>query len=527
MNGASALAEQSPPPRGAAPVLSIAGISKSFASVRALEDFDLQVEPGEVHALAGQNGSGKSTLIKILSGYHSPDAGGRIEIDGQVLRAGSADHAYRLGCRFVHQDLGLIGTLSVRDNFQFGAGFPKRFGTVRDRAALGETREALERVGVELDPREKVASLGAAQRTGVAVARALRRDEAHPAKLLVLDEPTATLPADELDHLLRIVKLVADGGVGVVFVSHHLDEIFEISHRVTVLRDGRCVATLPTRELDRAKLIHLMIGDEVQETSRRPRIGAARDRTPALAVSNLTAGVLSGVDLSVAKGEVVGIAGLGGSGRETLLSAVFGAIRPEAGTVSVFGTSPVPGRPDLSIASGMAYMPADRKSHGAIMALPAYQNLTLAGLGDFWQGLRLRRGAELAESADWFKRLDVRPADGLKLPLSSFSGGNQQKILLAKWLRREPRVFLLDEPTQGVDVAAKAELHRLLQRAADREAAVVVSSSDLEELVAVADRVLVVRHGRIAVELCGAEITEAAITTAFLGEHHNPIKVGE
>ncbi|GAB2485669.1 sugar ABC transporter ATP-binding protein [Jatrophihabitans fulvus] len=501
------------------PALDARALTKTFTGVVALDHVDLTIAPGEVHALLGENGSGKSTFIKILSGYHDPDAGSEVLIDGAPMSLGSPDSAYALGCRFVHQDLGLIDSSSIIDNLCLNTGFPTRFGTVSRRAARKQARADLARVGLEgVDPEQLVATLTPAMKTGVAVARALRDDRGDSVKLLVLDEPTATLPDNEVQHLLQIVKQVARSGVGVLYVTHRLDEVFQVADRVTVLRDGHWVATEPSSALDRKHLVNLLIGSELEEIAAAvDRLHAPNTNEPVLEVRDLHAVPLQGVSFTVAPGDVLGIAGITGSGRETLLGALFGAGPRDSGSVVVNGTPIKAKRPDLSMSNGMAYLPPDRKLLGGIMAFSARENLSLSDLKPFWRGGILRRGAERTETRSWFKRLDVRPGGAVDQRLMAFSGGNQQKVLFGKWLRRTPLVFLLDEPTQGVDIGAKGELHKQLLEAADNGAGIVVSSSDVDELAALCRRVLVLRDGHIVTELTGARLTVANIARECLG----------
>ena len=500
------------------PALEARGLAKTFAGVVALNAVDLDIEPGEVHALLGENGSGKSTFIKILSGYHDPDAG-EVRIDGEPMHLGSPDSAYALGCRFVHQDLGLVDSSTVIDNLCMNTGFPTRFMTVRQRAARKQAKADLVKVGLKrVDPRTLVGTLTPAMKTGVAVARALRQVSGTPVKLLVLDEPTATLPDNEVQHLLDIVRQVAASGVGVLYVTHRLDEVFQVADRVTVLRDGRKAATEPTTALDRRRLITLLIGSELDEIHvAAEHLDAPAAKESVLEVQDLCAIPVKDVSFSIAPGDVVGVAGITGSGRETILGAIFGAGIRDSGTVTINGKPLRPLRPDLAMGLGMAYVPPDRKILGGIMQFSARENMSLSDLSPFWHGLLLRRRAERRETRSWFDRLSVRPATAIEQPLLAFSGGNQQKVLFGKWLRRKPGVFLLDEPTQGVDIGAKAALHLKLLDAAEHGAGVLVSSSDLDELAALCRRVLVLRDGRIVTELSGSRLNVANIARECLG----------
>ncbi|HEY6494377.1 MAG TPA: sugar ABC transporter ATP-binding protein, partial [Trebonia sp.] len=500
------------------PALQITGLRKSFESVVALSDFTLSIAPGEIHALLGENGSGKSTLIKILSGYYQPDEGD-VHVGGQQLAFGSPTAAYDLGCRFVHQDLGLVDSLSIADNLALGTGFPTRFGTVRDSTARALARSDLSKVGLDLDPGLMVEALPPAHKTGVAVARALRENPSVPARLLVLDEPTATLPVREVDHLLQMVRTAAANGVAVLYVSHRLDEILQLAHNVSVLRDGVRVVTRPVAGLDRKALVSAIVGTDLTEVSSTAR--APRDLRPAaepvLQVSGLYSDSLDDIGFTAAAGEIVGFAGITGSGRDLLLGTVFGLTPRQAGVVGVRDKE-IPGHcPDQAIAGGLAYLPADRQLDGGMMGLTARENLTLVNLKPFWhRGLLSLRG-ERAEAATWFSQLQVRPRDGSERRLETFSGGNQQKILFAKWLRQTPPVLLLDEPTQGVDVGARAALHQLIISAAAGGMAVVISSSDADELEAVCHRVLIMRDRRIAAELSGTDATSSNISRECLG----------
>jgi ribose transport system ATP-binding protein len=499
--------------------LEASSVSMSFNGVKALDGLDLVVQPGEIRALLGENGSGKSTFIKILSGYHVPDAGGHVTIAGSPLHFGASDKSYALGCRVVHQDLGLIDDASILDNLCMSSGFPKRWGTVRERDARRAAAADLARVGIDVDPRAPVARLQPALKTGVAVARALRQDAAAPVHLLILDEPTATLPENEVARLHEMVRNVARSGVGIIYVTHRLEEVFNLADNVTILRNGKKAADRSTKGLTRGNLVNLLVGrefDEIHKSSITAGEKASRTRR-VLEVSGLVAGRLRGVSFDASAGEIVGVAGIVGSGRESLLGSVFGAVPREGGQVRV-GGAPVPAdRPDKAIGLGVAYLPPDRKTAGGLMELTARENLTLANLGPFWRGWRMSRKRELAETRRWMDRLAVRPPELTELPLRGFSGGNQQKLLFGKWLRGEPAVFLLDEPTQGVDIGAKAHLHRQLIAAAETGMTIIVSSADVDELFALCHRVIVLRDGRIATIENQADTSPAQIAAECLG----------
>jgi ribose transport system ATP-binding protein len=501
--------------RSGQPLLVVTGLTKAFAGTLALDDVDLEIGSGEVHALLGENGSGKSTLIKTLSGYHQPDAGS-VSIAGNELTFADPEASYVLGARFIHQDLGLVDDMSIVDNLLLNSGYPTRFGTVRDRLARRRARVDLERVGLDLDPADLVSELTPAQRTGVAVARALRPDSQHETRLLVLDEPTATLPESEVLHLLDIVRAAAATGVAVLYVTHRLDEVPVIADNLTVLRDGRKTASRAARGISRGDLIHLLVGSEFEEVA-NVSSSLRAEGDPIIRVSGLAAGRVSDVSFDLFGGEVTGVAGVTGSGREALLSAIFGATQRRSGEVTVGGSKLSSNQPPTAVRAGVGYVPAERKVRGGIMELTARENLTIADLKPLWRPPKISRRRERAECDDWFERLAVRPAGAFDRNLNTFSGGNQQKVLLAKWLRRKPKALLLDEPTQGVDIGSKAEIHRCLVGEAGRGAAVLIASSDVDELAAACTRVIVMRNGRIAADLEGEDVTARRISRESLG----------
>lgn len=495
----------------AVPALSVVNVSKSFPGMNALKGLNLDVIGGEIRSLIGGNGSGKSTFIKILSGYHRPDVGGEIRINGEVLHVGHPKASYRLGARFVHQDLGLVNDCSVMDNLFLGSGFITRLGTIRGRLASQRAQSALEIVGLDVDVRKPVEVLSAVEKTGVAVARALNGSDEFPIRLLVLDEPTATLPAQEVEVLLRMVQSVAKSGVAVLYVTHRLEEVFRISKQVTILRNGSHVATVPIEGLSRAELLNYVVGSDFVEVKKDGSAVATSSGGPAISVQGLCARGLVDVTFDVAPGEIVGISGVTGSGREMLNSAIFGAVSRQAGEVKA-GTMVIPARrPDIAIRAGVVFMPSDRRVHGGLMEMSAAQNCTITSLKEFSKYFTIRQKKELAETTLWSERMDVRPRNAFTQRLALFSGGNQQKILLAKWLRLNPRVLLLEEPTQGVDIAAKAIIHGRLMDAAKSGASLVISSADVDELVALCSRILILREGRLVASLSGETLNVGAV----------------
>lgn len=499
------------------PALRMSGISKTFAQRTVLQPFELAIAPGEMLALLGQNGSGKSTLIKVLSGYHHPDQGGHCWVGGQPLEFGNPQASHKAGLRFVHQDLGLVATSTVLDNLAFTRGYNTRALTISTRSERTRAEASLGAVGLDLDPNLPVSKLTPAQRTGVAVARALDMGGA-AAVALVLDEPTATLPTEEVDHLHAMLRSAASKGIAILYVTHHLDEVFRLADRVCVLRDGYLVESCSVQDIDRETIVQRLVGSEVDAVRRLYRdTSGGRGAGTLFEVQGLQTDFIHDVSLTAHSGEVVGVYGLTGSGRESFLGSVFGSLPRESGVVKVNGQEIESDSPRAAIAAGLGYLPPDRKVTGGVMHMTATENLTMASLRQFWRRGWLHNRAEDDEARTWFQKLQVSPIDGIGNFLSSFSGGNQQKIVLGKWLRLIPKVILLDEPTQGVDVGAKAELHRQILSACRNGAVVVVSSTDVEELASLCDRVMIMRHGKVAAQLAGDMVNETEINRSFQG----------
>ncbi|MBS1676601.1 MAG: sugar ABC transporter ATP-binding protein [Actinobacteria bacterium] len=504
------------------PLLEIREMSKTFPGTRALDHVDLDIAAGEVHALVGQNGSGKSTLIKVLAGFHEPDPGTLVRVDGEEVELADPAASRAAGFRFVHQDLALVDDLSVVENLALGRGFQTgAMGRIRWRDERRAAQEMLDSLGFDFDVRKPLGTLAAAERTGVAIARAMWNWE-DGARILVLDEPTATLPMAEVETLFRTVRRVRERGLGVIYVSHRLDEVFSIGDRISILRDGRKVGTYKTADLDEDKLIALMVGEAV---TRVAGAKAAPGGATVLAVEGLCGTVLCDLSFEAKAGQVLGFAGLTGSGREELLPLIFGA-GERLGTVAVDGRKVKAARPESAIAAGIALIPSDRLHQGGVFDMSVTQNLTLTDPGRLTGPAKeIRRGRERSEVRDWIGRLDVRPSNP-DLPLAALSGGNQQKIVIAKWLRMSPRVLLLDEPTQGVDVGAKAMIHALVREAAAAGAAVVVASGDDEEICDICDQVYVLRDGAIVGELTQEQMSIDEVGRMQLvgrGNGHAPV----
>jgi ABC-type sugar transport system ATPase subunit len=492
------------------PILCAEGMQKRFGGVHALRGAELTVYPGEVHALVGENGSGKSTLLKILSGQLQPDAG-TIVLDGRATGFRGAADALRQGISTVTQETTLAPDLSIAENVLLGRRMPRRGRLIDWRRTRARAREALRRLDLDLDPSTPVRRLRPDQQQLVEIARALSVD----ARVLILDEPTSSLTDDEVESLFSIVRRLGDQRVATIFVSHRLNEVFALADRVTVMRDGHTVGGGLAEEFDAQRLIQLMVGRALGE---QEPLGQARtNETAVLRVRGFgVPGACDGIDLDVAPGEIVGLAGLVGAGRTELLEAIFG-LRRGYGLVEVDGRPVSYRTPRQAIRDGVALVPSDRKAQGLVLEMSVRENLMMASTSSL---LRLRRpsaGRELGVVDATVRDLRIR-AHSHRAPVSTLSGGNQQKVVLGKWLATSPRLLMLDDPTRGVDVGAKAEIYRLLRAAAERGIGVLASSSEIPELLALCDRIVVMFRGRVAASLAREEATEAVIAH-FAGGH--------
>ena len=487
----------------AAPLLDMAGVVKVFPGVRALDGVDLDVRAGEVHALLGQNGAGKSTLIKVLAGAHQPDEG-TITWRGEKIRLGSPAAATRHGIATIHQELELVDGLSVAENIYLGHE-RSRGGVMRRAEATSLTTELMRRLGhTGMRPGLEVGSLSSAGKQIVSMARAL----SHDARLIVMDEPSAVLDSGEVDNLFRVVRQLTAQGVAIVYISHRLEEIRQIGDRVTVLKDGRTVATgLPVQSTPTPELIRLMTGRTLESVF-PPRPGVADPSAAVLSVEGLSRhGEFEDVHLSVGAGEIVGLAGLVGSGRSEILETIYGARRPSSGTVTVGGKKLRGGSVVAAVRAGVGLAPEERKSQALLLDQAIARNISLSTLSRFSRFGFVDHAAETAAARQQADALQLRPA-GVERAARTLSGGNQQKVVLARWLLRGCRVLLLDEPTRGVDVGARSEIYALVRRLADDGVAVVVVSSEIDEVLGLADRVLVLREGRVVHEGAAADIDE-------------------
>jgi ribose transport system ATP-binding protein len=506
--GSSEIASGKGAIRASEVVLGVERVSKTFPGTRALDDVSLEVRRGEIHALVGNNGSGKSTLIKILAGVCTADPGGAILIRGQRVEAHrfTPAKARGAGLHFVHQVPAVFPTLSVAENIALGRGYETdRASRIRWPDQRQRAKGLIERFCIRASPDIPVGALRPVDRTLVAIARALQDQEDDRDGVLVLDEPTASLPGPEVQRLLETLGRYAAAGQTIVYVTHRLDEVLQASDRVSALRDGRHVGTVDTEGMDEAAIVSLMLGRPLQRSppSDTPSSGRAADvgeATTLLSVRDATCDSVASASFDLARGEILGIAGLIGSGAAEVLRMLFGVLPMTAGEVLLEGNSYRPAGPRAAIAAGVAYVPPDRSTEANFHAMSVRANVSAGGVRRYFRGLRLRHDMERADVRGAIDRFMIRALSG-EQSLATLSGGNQQKVVLARWLRDKPRLLLLDEPTQGVDVHARDEIHGLLRRAAHAGTSIIAVSSDFDELARRCDRVLVMLRGRVVGEL--------------------------
>jgi rhamnose transport system ATP-binding protein len=491
------------------PLLTLEHAQKSFGAVHALADGDIALFPGEVHGLVGENGAGKSTLVKILAGVHRPDAG-RLLLDGDEVIFDNAKQSQDAGIAIIFQEPTLFPDLSVAENIFVGVQPLKRFRRIDGRRMRREASALFDQLGVRLDPDRLARGLSIADQQLVEIAKALTTN----ARVIVMDEPTAALTTSEVERLFRIVETLRARGNAVLFISHRLDEIFAICQRVTVMRDGRHVLTQPIEELTTQSIIRAMVGRDMDALF--PKVAAEAGRV-VLKVDRLTReGVFTDISFEVRSGEIVALAGLVGAGRTEVARAIFGIDRWDAGRVEIDGRSLPPGSPTAAMAAGIGLVPEDRRQQGLLMDFSIERNIALASLGELEKGGLIPRGAERRFAKDWAMKLQLKYGR-LSNPVWTLSGGNQQKAVLAKWLARKPSLLIVDEPTRGIDVGTKAEVHRLLSELAAQGVAVLMISSELPEVLGMADRIVVLFEGRLMREFPRSEATEDAIMLAATG----------
>jgi rhamnose transport system ATP-binding protein len=502
----------------AASALELRHAAKSFGAVQALIDGSVTLRPGEVHALLGENGAGKSTLVKILAGVYQPDSG-TLTVNGREVTLHGPAAARAAGIAVIYQEPTMFPDLTVAENMFIGRQplhSARRIIGARgiDRRAMQDEAAAIfKRLGVPLDPARIARGLSIADQQVVEIGKALSLD----ARVIVMDEPTAALSAAEVDRLFEVIRTLKAQGAALLFISHRLEEVFAICQTVTVMRDGRHVMSSDLAGLTANDLVRAMVGRELAE--RPPEVVGAEPGEPMLTVDRLTReGVFTDISFTVRSGEIVALAGLVGAGRSEVARAVFGIDRYDAGAVTVRGQRLKKASPTNAMAAGIGFVPEDRRQQGLVMDMSVQQNVALASLDTLREGGLIRASAERAMAADWAARLKIKYGR-LTDPVSMLSGGNQQKVVLAKWLGRKPTVLIVDEPTRGIDVGTKAEVHHLLTELARSGVAVLMISSELPEVLGVADRILVMREGRLVAEFSHADASEETIMAAAMGQH--------
>jgi ribose transport system ATP-binding protein len=492
-------------------ILRLEGISKSFPGVRALHGVHMEVRRGEVHALLGENGAGKSTLVKILSGAYLRDAG-EIYWEGRPITIANPREAQQLGIGIIYQEFNLVPQLSIAENVWISRE-PYRNRTLQLidwKEMRRRTQDLLEQVHLPLDPRRLVAGLGVAQQQMVEIAKALSLD----ARLLIMDEPTSALTDTEIEQLFTVIRRLKARGVSVIFISHHLEEVFEICDRGTVLRDGEYIGTVSLADVTRDDLIRMMVGRNLDQ--QYPKVETQRG-VEALRVEGLTrTGVLHDINFAAYTGEILGVAGLVGAGRTELMRAVFGADPLDAGAVYVFGEKIDLASPQQAIQAGLGLLPEDRKQQGLVLMLSVLHNMSMASLDKLTSGLLLRRRDERQQAGDFVNKLRIA-TPGVDQQVQYLSGGNQQKVVLAKWLASRSRILIFDEPTRGIDVGAKVEVYHLMNTLVQSGVAVIMVSSEMPELLGMSDRILVMHEGRLVAEFPRDQATEEKVLAAAMG----------
>ncbi len=496
------------------PRLRLTNVAKAFGGIQAVRGVSLDLHAGEILALCGENGAGKSTLAKMLAGEIAPDAG-TIALDGQEVVLPDPATAHQMGIAVIYQELNYVPTLTVAENVLLGR-LPRRGPFVDWDAVYREAREILAPLAPHLDPRLPLTSLPVAERQVVEIARALSLK----ARVIVMDEPTAALSEQEVQRLFALVRQLADAGVSIVYISHRLDEVFSLADRVAVLRDGALVADWPVAATSRAEVVRAMVGRRVEELYPRR---ASIPGEPLLEVRGLSRGDrLMDVSFTVRAGEIVGVFGLLGSGADTLVKALFGAVRADRGEVIVEGRSLGLPTPSRARRAGIALVPGERKEEGLVLDMTVRENLSLSTLGAISEWGFIKRRDERVRAIDMVRALQVR-TPGIEVPVGRLSGGNQQKVVLGRWLQARPRVFVLEEPTRGIDVGAKVEVYRLMEELAEEGAAILLVSSELPEILSMSDRILTIADGRLTAEyqrgaVTQEEVLDSAIGTRVMGD---------
>jgi len=496
-------------PSRIAPAITLEGISKSFPGVRALSEVSLTLYPGSVTALVGENGAGKSTLVKILTGIYKPD-GGSIRINGEPVSFPTAHAASKAGVTAIHQETVLFDDLSVAENIFIGHAPKTRFGFVDWAFVNDKARALLKEIGADIDPSIRLRDLGIANRHLVAIARALSID----AQVVIMDEPTAALSHKEIHELYELVEKLKASGKAILFISHKFDEIFRIADRYTVFRDGRMVGEGLISQTTEDQLVRLMVGRDVGQVfpKKQAEIGE-----PVLTVAGYRHPTeFEDINFELRRGEILGFYGLVGAGRSEFMQSLFGVTKPSAGAVRIDGDIAVIRTPSEAIAQGIVYVPEERGRQGAVIGLPIFQNVTLPSLGQVSRKGFLRMAREFALAREYTARLDLRAAS-LDQDVGTLSGGNQQKVVIAKWLATKAKVIILDEPTKGIDIGSKAAVHAFMSELAAEGLSVIMVSSEIPEIIGMADRVIVMREGRIVGRFDREELTAERLVRAAAG----------
>jgi len=481
-----------------APVLSLNRVTKTFPGVTALSEVSLELRAGKVMALVGENGAGKSTVVKVLTGIYQPD-GGQIEIDGAPTRFPTAQDAGAAGVTAIHQETVLFDELSVAENVFLGHAPRGRFGLINTAAMVEKARDILSGIGAEIDPHTKLKELGIANKHLVAIARALSID----ARVVIMDEPTAALSQKEIEELYELVEELKGQGKAILFISHKFDEIFRIADNYTVFRDGALVGRGAISDVSEAELVKMMVGRDVNQIFPDRERNVREEILVVEGYEHPTE--FAGISFALRRGEILGFYGLVGAGRSEFMQALFGITRPSSGELTIDGKRAVIRSPADAVAHGIVYVPEDRGTQGAITALPIFQNVTLPSLGRTSRNGFLQLAEEFKLAREYTERLDLRAAS-LDTDVGNLSGGNQQKVVIAKWLATQPKVIILDEPTKGIDIGSKAAVHDFMAELAAQGLAVIMVSSEIPEVLGMSDRVIVMWEGRIAAELSGDDL---------------------
>jgi rhamnose transport system ATP-binding protein len=491
------------------PVLSLRGISKSFPGVKALQDVQLDLYPGQVTALVGENGAGKSTIVKVLTGIYQPEAG-TISVEGVTMAFASPDAAARAGVTAIHQETVLFDELSVAENIWLGHAPRGRFGLI-DRAAMrAKSVDLLRSINADLDPDMLLKELGIASKHLVAIARALSID----ARVVIMDEPTAALSHKEIHELYELVDTLKAQGKAILFISHKFDEIFRIADRFTVFRDGQFVSDGKIADITEGQLVHMMVGRAVDQIFPHRTHNVGDEVLQVAGYSHPTE--FADIGFSLKKGEILGFYGLVGAGRSEVMQALFGITKPSKGACKIDGKIAVLRSTADAIGAGIVYVPEDRGKQGAVKGLPIFQNVTLPSLAQTSRAGFLRLAEEFALARKYTHRLNLRAAS-LDQDVGLLSGGNQQKVVIAKWLATKPRVIILDEPTKGIDIGSKAAVHEFMAELASEGLAVIMVSSEIPEVLGMSDRVIVMREGRIVAKVSGEQMTPETLVRAAAG----------